>query len=241
MRAALKVVRSGLHLDAAFVRRFREERQILARLDHPNVARLLDGGVTDDGRPYYVMEFVDGAPIDRWCDAPPEHRGAAFALREGVRRRGHGARARDRSPGPQAVERARHRRGEPKLLDFTGADALLRGRIETAPPDRRERAQGWLIKSLRMQERWPEALEQARRFRALDTTTSPGARNLNAVPEAQVLLESGRPREAAAIFDSVSRSPSSASNAAWHLTRMAGAGGGGSGFGERRDVVRPVA
>ena len=111
-----------------------------------------------------------------------------------------------------------------RQADFAGADALLGGRIETAPPDRRERAMGWLIKSLRMQERWPEALEVARRFRALDTTTSAGALNANAVPEAQVLLESGRPREAAAILDSVSRWPSSPSGArAWHLTHMAGA------------------
>ena len=44
------------------------ERQILARLEHPNIARLLDGGATDDGRPYFVMEYVDGEPIDAYCD-----------------------------------------------------------------------------------------------------------------------------------------------------------------------------
>ncbi|MGH9380593.1 MAG: protein kinase domain-containing protein [Thermoanaerobaculia bacterium] len=49
--------------------RFLAERQILARLQHPSIARLLDGGVTDDGRPYIVMEYVDGLPIDLWCDA----------------------------------------------------------------------------------------------------------------------------------------------------------------------------
>jgi tetratricopeptide (TPR) repeat protein len=49
------------------LRRFREERQILADLEHPNVARLLDGGTTADGRPYFVMEYVDGRPIDRYC------------------------------------------------------------------------------------------------------------------------------------------------------------------------------
>ena len=49
--------------------RFRQERQILATLDHPNIARLLDGGTTDDGLPYLVMEYVEGTPIDQYCDA----------------------------------------------------------------------------------------------------------------------------------------------------------------------------
>ena len=49
-------------------RRFRAERQILASLQHPNVATLLDGGVTPDGLPYFVMEFIDGEPITQWCD-----------------------------------------------------------------------------------------------------------------------------------------------------------------------------
>ncbi len=65
---ALKLVRGGLN--AGFiVERFRVERQILASLDHPNIARLLDGGTTEDGVPYLVMEFVKGAPIDSYCDA----------------------------------------------------------------------------------------------------------------------------------------------------------------------------
>src|SRR5215831_14537091 len=56
---ALKIVRTGF--DTTFVvERFRHERQILAGLDHPNIARLLDGGTTDDGLPYLVMELVDG-------------------------------------------------------------------------------------------------------------------------------------------------------------------------------------
>ena len=49
------------------VQRFRQERQILAGLDHPNIARILDGGSTDDGRPFYVMEYVAGSPIDEYC------------------------------------------------------------------------------------------------------------------------------------------------------------------------------
>ena len=66
-QVALKLVRGGL--DSQFIlERFRYERQILAGLDHPNIARLLDGGTTDDGLPYLVMELVDGVPIDRYCE-----------------------------------------------------------------------------------------------------------------------------------------------------------------------------
>ena len=67
-QVAIKVVRSTF--DAAFIhQRFRHERQILADLDHSNIARLIDGGSTDEGAPYFVMEFVDGLPIDQYCDA----------------------------------------------------------------------------------------------------------------------------------------------------------------------------
>ena len=59
-RVALKLVRGG----EALVQRFRQERQILAGLDHPNIARLVDGGTTPDGLPYLVMEYVEGTPID---------------------------------------------------------------------------------------------------------------------------------------------------------------------------------
>ena len=53
----------------AIVRRFRNERQILASLDHPNISGLLDGGTTPDGLPYFAMEFVEGQPIDEYCEA----------------------------------------------------------------------------------------------------------------------------------------------------------------------------
>jgi serine/threonine protein kinase len=63
---ALKIVQGGL--GSEYQReRFRQERQILATLDHPGVARLLDGGATEDGRPYLVMELVAGEPIDVYC------------------------------------------------------------------------------------------------------------------------------------------------------------------------------
>ena len=57
------------HGYGAMLRRFRNERQILAGFDHPNIARLLDGGTTEDGLPYFVMEYVEGLPIDEYCDA----------------------------------------------------------------------------------------------------------------------------------------------------------------------------
>jgi tetratricopeptide (TPR) repeat protein len=67
MEAALKVV-SGGAADVEVQRRFARERQLLAALEHPGIARLLDGGVTEEGTPYLVMEKVDGRPIDAWCD-----------------------------------------------------------------------------------------------------------------------------------------------------------------------------
>jgi hypothetical protein len=65
MRVAVKVLRPEVATPEV-LRRFQQERQILASLDHPNIARILDGGETD-GLPYLAMEFVDGAPIDRYC------------------------------------------------------------------------------------------------------------------------------------------------------------------------------
>lgn len=64
---ALKLVRSGYDA-GSILDRFRNERQILAGLDNPNIARLLDGGTTEDGVPYLVMELVDGISIDAYCD-----------------------------------------------------------------------------------------------------------------------------------------------------------------------------
>ncbi len=66
-QVALKVSRSEL-VSRETLRRFRQERQILGSLDHPNIARLIDVGATDQGRPYVVMELVEGIPIDVYCD-----------------------------------------------------------------------------------------------------------------------------------------------------------------------------
>ena len=66
-QVALKVVRPGQD-SSVVINRFRNERQILASLDHPNIARLLDGGTTDEGVPYFVMELIEGKTIDRYCN-----------------------------------------------------------------------------------------------------------------------------------------------------------------------------
>jgi|GEM_PF-542079 len=66
-RVAIKLVKRGMDTDFV-LKRFRNERQILASLDHPNIAHLLDGGTTDDGLPYFVMEYIQGQPIELYCD-----------------------------------------------------------------------------------------------------------------------------------------------------------------------------
>lgn len=65
-QVAIKFVRGGFY--SSYMRqRFAVEKQILSRLDHPNITRLLDGGISDDGTPYLIMEYVDGMPLDRYC------------------------------------------------------------------------------------------------------------------------------------------------------------------------------
>jgi eukaryotic-like serine/threonine-protein kinase len=66
-KVAVKLIKRGMDTDF-IIRRFRHERQILANLDHPNIARLLDGGTTEDGLPYFVMEFIEGEPFYKYCD-----------------------------------------------------------------------------------------------------------------------------------------------------------------------------
>src|SRR5262249_25869848 len=65
--AAIKLIRFGLDTEE-IKRRFRIERQILATLDHDNISKLFDGGITEDGRPYLVMEYIEGETLDRYCD-----------------------------------------------------------------------------------------------------------------------------------------------------------------------------
>ncbi|MGL4550015.1 MAG: serine/threonine-protein kinase, partial [Gemmataceae bacterium] len=67
---ALKLIKAGMD-SRAVLARFEAERQALALMDHPNIARILDGGVAESGSPFFVMELVRGVPITRFCD---EHR-----------------------------------------------------------------------------------------------------------------------------------------------------------------------
>ncbi len=126
-QVAIKIIRSGAE-STVLARRFRSERQILADLDHPNVARLLEGGTTGDGLPYLVMEYVDGVPIDLYCERE------ALSVIEivGLLRQvclavGHAHRHlvvhRDLKPGNILVTAD----GTPKLLDFGIAKLLEPG------------------------------------------------------------------------------------------------------------------
>jgi eukaryotic-like serine/threonine-protein kinase len=72
-QAAIKLIRPGMRFDEPqhrrkIIRQFRDEQQLLADLDHPNIAKLLDGGTTEDGLPYLVMEYIEGKPITEYCE-----------------------------------------------------------------------------------------------------------------------------------------------------------------------------
>ena len=104
-KVALKVIKPGMDTDQV-VARFEAERQALALMDHPNIARVLDAGTTDTGRPYFVMELVKGVPITEYCDRDRlSPRRAAGAVRPGLP--GDPARPPegDHPPRHQAVER----------------------------------------------------------------------------------------------------------------------------------------
>jgi eukaryotic-like serine/threonine-protein kinase len=123
-RAALKLLQAGLDT-ADVIRRFERERQILARLEHPNVARLLDGGCAPDGRPYFAMEYVEGRPIDRYCDekrlSVEDRLGLVVAVGRAVQyAHQHLVVHRDLKPSNVMVSD----QGEVKLLDFGIAKVL---------------------------------------------------------------------------------------------------------------------
>ncbi len=82
-RVALKVIRAGMASDEV-VRRFRLERRIMAQLNHPSVAQLIDAGVGPDSRPYFVMEFVEGEPLTSWCDDRQLSVAARLRLFQGI-------------------------------------------------------------------------------------------------------------------------------------------------------------
>jgi serine/threonine protein kinase/TolB-like protein/Tfp pilus assembly protein PilF len=121
---AIKVVKIGIDTEA-IVRAFRTERQILATLDHANIAGLLDGGTTDDGRPYFVMDYVEGLSLDEYCDTHrlpiPERLTVFMTVCDAVHYAHlHGVVHRDLKPANILVTSS----GVPKLLDFGIAKVL---------------------------------------------------------------------------------------------------------------------
>jgi serine/threonine-protein kinase len=123
-QVAVKLVRPGVDR-AGLERRFERERQILATLEHPNIARLIDGGVTDAGLPYLVLEYVEGSRIDEYCERKalgPLGRLDLFDRVAGAVEFAHQKLVvhRDLKPGNILVSDA----GEVKLLDFGIAKLL---------------------------------------------------------------------------------------------------------------------
>ena len=126
-QVAIKLVKRGMDTDA-ILRRFMMERQILANLEHPNIARLLEGGSTTDGLPYFVMEYVEGQPITEYCDAHQLTTLQRLDLFRPVCSALHYAHQnlvvhRDIKPGNILV----NAEGVPKLLDFGIAKLLNPG------------------------------------------------------------------------------------------------------------------
>jgi len=123
-RAALKIIKRGMDSDAV-QSRFLRERQILARLEHPHIARLLDGGIADDGRPYFAMEFIDGEPLLRYaaqCELSVEKRIALFCDICAAVQFAHGQLVIHRDIKPSNILVTAD--GEAKLLDFGIAKLL---------------------------------------------------------------------------------------------------------------------
>jgi eukaryotic-like serine/threonine-protein kinase len=131
-QVAIKLIKRGMDTDSV-LRHFRNERQILAGFDHPNIARLLDGGATEHGLPYFVMEYVEGLPIDQYC------RNHALSITERLKlfrevcaaaayAHRHAVIHRDIKPSNIVVTID----GTPKLLDFGIAKILQPGSAEAA-------------------------------------------------------------------------------------------------------------
>jgi hypothetical protein len=132
-QAAVKVIRPGLD-GAELLHRFRTERQVLADLRHPHIARLLDGGATADGRPYFVMEYIDGEPLDRYCDrrqvATPGRLRLLLAVCAAVQHaHDHGVLHRDLKPANVLVTAD----GTPTVTDFGLAKRLAGGPADASP------------------------------------------------------------------------------------------------------------
>lgn len=123
-QVAIKLLR-GVNETEEIVRRFHNERQILADLEHPFIARLIDGGTTENGTPYFVMEYVEGVPVDRYCDEQNlslEERLELFRKICSAVEFAHQSSVIHRDIKPSNILVAEN--GEPKLLDFGIAKVL---------------------------------------------------------------------------------------------------------------------
>ena len=126
-RVALKIIKLGMDTRDV-VGRFEAERQALALMSHPNIAKVLDGGATETGRPYFVMELVKGVPITQFCDENQlntEERLELFrdvcdAVQHAHQR---GLIHRDLKPGNILVAMDEHGRPHPRVIDFGIAKA----------------------------------------------------------------------------------------------------------------------
>jgi len=123
-RVAIKIISKGRDTDNT-VRRFKQERRVLSGLVHPNIARFLDGGETEDGRAYFVMEYVEGVPIDQYCDSnnlSVRERIELFSRVCGAVQYAHTNLIVHRDLKPHNILVTAQ--GEPKLLDFGIAKIL---------------------------------------------------------------------------------------------------------------------
>ncbi len=139
-KVAVKLIKAGWN-SKLLVQRFMREQQVLALQTHPNIARLLEGGVTDDGMPYFVMEYIDGEPVDAFCDKNKLTVNQRLLLFQKIcdavaSAHRHLIIHRDLKPGNILVTPE----GEPKLLDFGIAkpldEELVEGGALTTPAAR---------------------------------------------------------------------------------------------------------
>jgi serine/threonine protein kinase/tetratricopeptide (TPR) repeat protein len=132
-RVAIKMVKPGINHEE-IIRRFRNERQTLAGLDHPHIVKLLDGGTSEEGWPYLVMDFVEGTPIDQYCDShrlPIRERLEIFRTVCQVVHYAHQQRVIHRDLKPSNILIACD--GVPRLLDFGIAKLLHPDFSQTSP------------------------------------------------------------------------------------------------------------
>ncbi len=127
-KVALKIIRLGMNTEEV-VRRFEMERQALALMSHPNIARVFDAGVTADGRPYFVMEYVVGMPLTEYCDDRRLSIGKRLELFCEVcaaiqHAHQKGVIHRDIKPSNVIVEIGEDGRATPKVIDFGIAKAI---------------------------------------------------------------------------------------------------------------------